>query len=246
VSSSLLGEAIAAHGGTEQWRSTRMLSARVRSGGFALASHFQSAPVADYEIAVSADEPRAVFSPYPKPGRRGIFESRRVRIESDDGSTVSERQDPRSAFGGLSGLRRNVRWDHLDLLYFAGYAMWNYLNLPFLLARDDVQVRDGGTWKEDDEEWRRLEASFPTGLPTHSREQAFYFDQRGLLRRHDYTAEPFGSWAKAAHYSDQHREFEGLVLPTRRRVFPRRRDGRARGRPILVWIDLSDVRVSRG
>jgi hypothetical protein len=36
-------------------------------------------------------------------------------------------------------------------------------------------------------------------------------------------------------------EFDGLVIPTRRRVYPRRSDGRPRSRPVLVWIDVKNV-----
>jgi len=45
---------------------------------------------------------------------------------------------------------------------------------------------------------------------------------------------------KAAHYQSDHREFGGLVFPTRRRVHPRKVDGRPR-HPILIWIDAADV-----
>jgi hypothetical protein len=61
--------------------------------------------------------------------------------------------------------------------------------------------------------------------------------------RLDYTAEVFGAWAKAAHYCWNHKNFSGLIIPTRRRVFPRKSDGHPRNFPTLVWIELDDLTV---
>jgi hypothetical protein len=52
-------------------------------------------------------------------------------------------------------------------------------------------------------------------IHTHCREQILYFDHKGLVRRHDYTSEVFGSWAKAAHYPSDHQSFEGVVVSCR-------------------------------
>jgi hypothetical protein len=52
--------------------------------------------------------------------------------------------------------------------------------------------------------------------------------------------------AKAAHYADGHREFDGLVFPTRRRVRPRGPGGRALSRPTLVAVDVLEVVVETG
>lgn len=139
------------------------------------------------------------------------------------------------------GLRRNIWWDDLDLLYFGGYALWNYVSAPFMFVRPGFGVEEIEPWEENGERWRRLRVIFPAGVATHSRQQDFYFDEKGLLRRLDYTAEPFGNWAKAAHYCHYHREFSGLVMPTRRRVYLRRRNGRPRPRPTLVHIDIVDA-----
>ena len=39
--------------------------------------------------------------------------------------------------------------------------------------------------------------------------------------------------------------FDGLTVPTRRRVYPRRRSNRRREHPLLVWIDVPRVTVQR-
>jgi hypothetical protein len=224
--SGLLEETLEAHGGLERWRSTEQISVHARSGGVALASKFAAGPFRSYDLTVSTAHPRTVIEPYPRAGARGVFEDGAVRIESDAGETLAERADPRSAFPGG---RRLLWWDRLDALYFAGYALWNYFNLPFLLTRDDIELRDDG---------RTLHARFPSGVPTHSPEQAFHLDERGLIAQHDYTAEVFGRWAKAAHVSLEFGELGGLTLATRRRVTPRARSGKPRRLPVLVSLEF--------
>ena len=93
--------------------------------------------------------------------------------------------------------------------------------------------------------WRRLAVTFPAAIHTHSRHQAVYVGDDGLIQRHDYTAEEFGDWAASAHYWFDHHAFDGLIVPRKRRVFLRRSDGRSRSHPLLIWIDVNDVsRVS--
>jgi hypothetical protein len=53
----------------------------------------------------------------------------------------------------------------------------------------------------------------------------------------------FGSWAKAAHYPSDHKTFDGLVVPMRRRVFLRRRDNRPVTAVTLIWVNIETVRV---
>jgi hypothetical protein len=241
--SSLLDEVLEAHGGLERWRAARTVQARVRSGGFLIRTRVPGNRFADYRLTVEVDQPRAVIDPFPEDGQRGIFELGRVRIETGAGDLVASRDDPRAAFFGRAGLRRNLRWDALDSAYFAGYAMWNYLTTPLLLTRDGVEVSEGEAWKEMGESWRRLEANFPEALDTHSPRQSFYFDAQGRLRRHDYVAEVVGGWARAAHYCADHAQAGGLVFPTRRWVRPIRPGNRSLPFPTLVWIELSELHV---
>ncbi len=240
--SSLLGEALEAHGGVERWRAARRIRARVRSGGLLVRTRMPGDALEDLRVELEVAEPRASAAPFPAAGRRGVFDRGAVRIETDDGEVLESRPDPRPLFFGRSGVRRNLRWDALDATYFAGYALWNYLTTPLLLTREGVRVRelaplDGG------EGWRRLAVSFPAGLDTHSSEQVFYFDQRGLLRRIDYVAEVVGSWARAAHLCADHVEAGGLVFPSRRWVRPRGPRGGPMPAPDLVTLAISELEV---
>lgn len=239
----LLDEVLEAHGGLARWREARTIGARVRTGGLMIRTRVPGNRFADYRLTVVIDRPRAVIDPFPADRRRAVFDRGEARIETADGEVLESRRDPRPAFFGLSGIRRNLRWDALDSTYFAGYAMWNYLTTPLLLTGDGVEVTEGDPWREAGEEWRRLEARFPSGVETHSPRQTFYFDARGLLRRHDYVAEVVGRWASAAHYCDEHVQAHGLVFPSRRRVRPIGLRNRALPGPTLVSIDLSELHV---
>ena len=74
-------------------------------------------------------------------------------------------------------------------------------------------------------------------------EQVFYFDADGLLRRHDYIPDVIG-WGPVAHYTSEHREFDGIMVPTRRRVYPVDPDGNVEDEPLVVAIDLDSVKFS--
>jgi hypothetical protein len=69
-----------------------------------------------------------------------------------------------------------------------------------MLARPGFQLCEGEPWRERGETWHRLEATFPPDIPTHCPRQTFYFDERGLLRRLDYTVDVFSRLASAANY----------------------------------------------
>ena len=235
----LLRQAIDAHG-REAYDASSHITAHVRCGGMAFPMRFQRGALKDFLGTVSTREPHTVLSPYPAPGKRGVFDRGSVRIESEAGEVLEERADPRPAFRSF---RHNIWWDDLDLLYFGGYALWGYLNAPFAFRREGFQVEEIEPWDEDGERWRGLRVRFPDDVPAHSREQRYYFDDHGLLRRNDYTAEVFGSWAKAAHYCWDHERFDGLVVPTRRRAMVRGRNGKPLRAAAVVTIAID--RVSR-
>ena len=140
---SIVDEIVAAHGGVDGWRATERVRIRGRAGGLLLRTRVPGAGLGDVRVEAAIGDPYAAAESFPAPGSRGIFDHGVVRIESDGGEVLGQREDPRSQFFGRAGIRRNFRWDELDFAYFAGYAWWNYLNHPLLLLRDDVRVSEG-------------------------------------------------------------------------------------------------------
>jgi hypothetical protein len=239
----LLDEIVEAHGGLDAWRGTDRVRLRARSGGLLLRTRAPGDSFADARVEVGIGSVHASAAPFPGPGRRGVYADGAVRIETDAGEVVESRRNPRPCFFGRAGIRRNFRWDELDLVYFAGYAWWNYLNHPLLLTREDVAVVEAEPMRRDGQTWRRLDVTFPAGLDTHSAKQSFFYDRDLRLRRHDYVAEVVGRWAHAAHMCGDHREVGGLLVPTRRRVYPVALGGHPLPGPVLVALDISEIEV---
>ena len=74
----------------------------------------------------------------------------------------------------------------------------------------------------------------------HTRQQTYYFDGDGLLRRLDYSVDILGG-GPAVHYPSRYREFDGIMVPTRRRVYVRNPDGSPVRDPVSVSIDITNA-----
>jgi hypothetical protein len=239
TASDLLDLAIGTQGGA-RYVAAKGMRVRIKSSGLAFVWKGKHGIADDFVADLSTSHPRAELRPAGRPGWVGIFDAGRVRIETENGELVQERNDPRSA---ILSFRHRLRWDRLDLCYFAGYALWTYMNTPFIFSREEFKVTEVEPWHEGGESWRGLEVIFPDSIPAHCKVQRFYFDERGVLRRNDYTAEVFGSWAKAAHYLWDHRDMDGLLVPARRRAMPRGRKGKPVRSIGLVKLQIDSVEL---
>jgi hypothetical protein len=112
--------------------------------------------------------------------------------------------------------------------------------MPFTLARPGFAIVELAPWEEDGQTWRRLQATFPANLDTHSPVQTFYFSADGLLRRHDYQVDISGG-APAVHYLTEHVTVQGITLATRHRIYVRDADGGHQAEPLVVSIDVSGI-----
>ncbi|MDH6462287.1 hypothetical protein M2302_002465 [Micromonospora sp. A200] len=235
--SDLTNAVIEAHGGLDRYQQFSSATAHFRSGGALWAIKGQEGIFDQAAVRVDLRRQHASHFPFKAPDLHTSFTAQRVAVESDTGEVKAERLNPRASFAGHV---LETPWDDLDVAYFAGYAMWTYLTSPFTFARPDFQAQELSPVTEEGETWNRLKVVFPEGIATHSREQTFYFDQDGLLRRHDYTAEVLNA-GPAAHYCSDHKEFGGIMVPTRRRVYPLSEDGTVVRDIELVTIDIDDV-----
>jgi len=234
----LAKQAIDAHGGLETWTRFSTFSSHLIVGGVLWAVKGKTGVLTDVNVMVDLRDQMVSHWPFGSSDRRSRFEPQRVVLEDANGKVVEKLLQPRSSFQGHASL-----WSDLQLAYFAGYAMWTYVNIPFLLARPGVESEEGEPWHESGEMWRRLKVLFPADIATHSKEQTLYFDRHGLLMRQDYNVEIDGT-AGAAHYVYDHKEISGIVLPTKRRVFRRQPDGRPAPEPLIVSIDLDRIVLS--
>jgi hypothetical protein len=231
----LLERAIERHGGWDAWRrfgGVSMVTAalaglvpRLKGAG----QTFRVPP----RIDVWPRRGVVVLHDFPAPGRRGVFSSGQVQF-FDDKTLLDARAQPRASFAGL---RKYRRWSPADALYFFGYALAHYHALPFSLAAARplglAVAHSAG---------RRLtgvRVELPASLHTHCRRQTFYFDDEGLLRRHDYVADIIGWWARGAHRWDDFVEVAGLPIARHRHVVAR--FGRIELPLVALHAELRDV-----
>jgi hypothetical protein len=231
--------AMDAHGGLDRWRKLKTVSARLLQDGVLWKLKGQDGVLRDVHVTVDLRKEWASHRPFGHPDRHTSFQPDRVAIETSNGDVVEERLNPRESF---KGHLLETPWDNLQLAYFAGYAMWTYLNSPFLFALPGVETEEIEPWKENGEAWRRLKVRFPASVATHSAEQTFSFDQQGLLKRHDYDVDISGG-TPAAHYVAALKEFSGILVPTKHTIFGRQADGSAAATPLVVSIDISEVEL---
>ncbi len=88
--------------------------------------------------------------------------------------------------------------------------------------------------------WRRLFVTYPDNVVAPCRQQTYYFDDDGCLRRLDYIVDILGGVAAALYPSD-YREFDGIMVPTRRREYPRDPDGSPVLKSVSITVDLTRV-----
>jgi len=194
-------------------------------------------------VRVEADIPgqQLRYKPFTAQGLRSFYRPDIVAIErADDGTRLQERANPRISFEGHTP---TTPWDALQLAYFSGYAMWNYLNAPFMFALPGFVAEEVEPWNENGESWRRLKVTFPDSVPTHSSVQVFYVGSDGLMTRMDYVADVAGG-IPTAHYMSDYFDFDGIKIPTKRRAYRRNEDNTPTASGPGVSIDISNVKFS--
>ncbi len=145
--------AIEAHGGLDRWKRFGTVSAHGINGGVLWGAKGKAGVIGDVTVTVDLRNEKVSHWPFGSPDRRSRFEPQRVALENANGKIVEELFQPRSSFRGHT---LETPWNDLQLAYFAGCAMWTYMNTPFLLARPGVESEEIDPWQEAGETWRRL------------------------------------------------------------------------------------------
>jgi hypothetical protein len=241
----LLERAIATSGGRILWKALRGLTIDISIGGPIWAMKgWPPEKTFDQIITLDTTTEHIVFTPFTRPDQRMVFDgaSDSVAMQTLDGQLV-EKLEPARA--GFEGMVRNSAWDARHLGYFLGYACWNYFTTPFLFTYPGVAAREIEPWHEAGQTWRRLQVRLPRSIATHNPDQVFYFDSEGLQRRMDYIVEINGS-TLVGHYTSRYKNFAGLQVATRRRVFRRNPDNTVNLNLPSITLDIHDVELIRG
>jgi hypothetical protein len=231
---------IDAHGGIERWNKVKTIEGDMSITGALWARKGWPDALKDVHVTADARDQWISYWPFTGEGLRSSCTPGHTVIERPDGKPFKNRTNPRAAFDGHTV---ETRWDDLNLAYFSGYAMWNYLNAPFIFALPGFTTEEIEPWQEDGERRRRLRVVFPDHIATHCAEQIFHINGQGLMCRMDYSAQVAGG-LPTAHYISDHREFSGIKVATRRRALRRKPDGTALPEPVFVAIDIADIRLS--
>ena len=158
-------------------------------------------------------------------------------MEKRDGTVLLERNDPEESFEGQA---RETPWDELHVAYFQGEALWTYLNTPFLYTQPGFETQEIASIEVSGETWRRLKVTFPDRVKSHTKEQISCFGPDGLIRRHDYTVDILGG-ATGLNYASEYRDVDGIIFPTKRRIYAYEGDYQLVPEPLLVKIDMGEI-----
>jgi hypothetical protein len=166
-----------------------------------------------------------------------MFEPTRIVIETADGTLIEDRDNPEDSFAGQ---QRETPWNDIHVIYFVGEALWTYLNTPFLYTHEGFTTQEIASIQVEGETWRRLKVTFPDTVKSHTKEQISCFGPDGLLRRHDYTVDILGG-ATGLNYASGYRNVDGIIVPTKRRVYAYEGDYQLVKEPLLVAIDMGEI-----
>ncbi|NUY01459.1 hypothetical protein [Paraburkholderia youngii] len=234
---SLANTIIEAHGGLAQWRKFGQIRADLAQGGALWSLKGQAGVLDQTTVTVATDRQWASHAPFGTLAERSEFTGNRISLQDTSGRVIETRDHPRTSFDGHT---LETPWDALQLAFFAGCAMWTYLNTPFVLAWPGVECEDAGEWNEQNEVWRKVLVRYPDSLEVFSKVQAIYVGPDHLVRRLDYDVEIAGN-TPGAHYVSDYTTVSGIRIPTKRRIFPRQPDGASLPEPLVVSIDLSNI-----
>jgi hypothetical protein len=239
--SDLIDFVLDAHGGAARWDRASRVSATVRVHGAFWAFKGQPDLLSVESVEANVHQQRIRMTPFGE-GRSVEFDSTsdQVTITDKSGRVIDELVHPRAS---MAGYTRDTKWTATQTGYFIAYATWTYLLEPFLFILPGIQTREIEPWHEVGETWRRLEVTFPNNIASHSTVQIYYFDaDTGLQRRVDYSPAVNGN-PLVAQYTSEHRDFGGLLVPTRRRVLLHDEEGIANQQSAAILLDIQSVRL---
>jgi hypothetical protein len=235
----LLDLAVKAHGGLERWNKVAAIEVAASITG-AIWFVKDKGDFLKKVIVTAETRSEHLTVDFPGQNKRAIFRPNRVVIETADGTVIEARDDPERSF---EGQQRETPWDDVHVAYFAGEALWTYLNTPFLYTHEGFATEEIPSIQVEGETWRRLKVTFPDNVKSHTRQQISCFGPDGLLRRHDYTVDILGG-ATGLNYASDYRNVDGIIVPTKRRVYAYEGDYQLVKEPLLVAIDMGTITLT--
>jgi hypothetical protein len=232
----LLKLAVNAHGGLERWNKVKAIKVAASITGAIWWVKSKGDFLKNVVLTVETRKERLTVD-FPGQDKRAVFEPNRIVVDTFSGNLIEARDNPVKSF---EGHKRETPWDDIHVAYFAGEALWTYLNTPFLYTHEGFVSEEISAIKVEGETWRRLKVTFPDNVKSPTREQISCFGPDELLRRHDYTVDILGG-ATGLNYAFDYRDVDGIIVPTKRRVYAYEGDYQLVKEPLLVAIDMGEI-----
>lgn len=194
----------------------------------------------DKVFQIRTHDEHLTITPFGGSGRRAVFVPGRLTVETLDGEVIEQRDDPEAPFKDQVFADP---WDPLQAAFFGSEALWTYLALPFLYTYPGFVTEEIEPWHEDGEVWRRLKVTFPEHIVSHTRTQITHFGPDGLMHRHDYTVDILNG-NSGANYTTEYKRFQGIMMPTKRRIYAYDEALRKVPEPLLVQLDFGRLTFS--
>lgn len=238
--SELLNLAVKAHGGLDRWNKVKSIQVAASITGAIWFVKGKGDVLKNVVLTADTKKERLTVD-FPGQDQRFLFEPYRVVTQKKDGTLIEARDNPEKSF---EGQQRETPWDDIHVTYFVGEALWTYLNTPFLYTQEGFVTEEISSIQVEGETWRRLKVTFPDNVKSHTREQISCFGPDGLLRRHDYTVDILGG-ATGLNYASDYRDVDGIIVPTKRRVYAYEGDYQLVKESLLVAIDMGEIALAR-
>lgn len=229
--------ALRASGGTDLWRLTRRFTLHVSIAGALCTAKCPTAQLKELAVEGCTHIQSVDITGFADADLRALYRPNSVALEGPDGQQLMARETTPEEFRSSC---RSATWDRLQLAYYCGYLLWNYVAVPFVLEDPDFESKELPRRRESGETLRRLRAAFPPRVVTHASAQTFYFDRRGLLRRVEYPA-AYADGMQITQTFSAHQRFSGFLLPTLSRLLTVGADGLPLAKAPLLDIEIFDA-----
>ena len=248
----LVSHVLKAHGGRDHWRNKTAFSAHVSIsgallpppdgrppdgapfvaiGGYHLTTAPQRRPTVR-ELVIEGDTriPHLKMFGSTDVTRYGVYTPNRAEFRTMSDRLLEALDNPVEALAARPP-DRPLR--QIERLFLFGGMVWSAITIPFLLDAPGVLVGE--------EPGRRLTVEFPDTIEPLAPKRLLHVTQDGLIGRYDYELRYLYP-ALLMDTASAHASFDGIVVPTLRRVRPLKA-GSERS-PALLDIEIFDIRFS--
>lgn len=255
----LVSHVLKAHGGRDQWRSKKAFSAHlaisgslfpppespptggapsVAVGGYQLPTAPRNRP-ALRELVIEGDTktPQLRIFCSTDVTRYGLYTPNRVEFRTTSNQLLDAIENPIASLAARPLDRPLTR---IEMVFLIGGIIWSSIVAPFLLDAPGVSVREEPVFDKS-KTGRLLTVEFPETIEPLAPRRVLHVAEDGLIDRHEYELRYLYP-SLLVDTASAHIAFDGIVVPTLRRILPLKADFDRS--PALLDIEIFDIRFS--